>query len=139
MRKENEAIKKSSTLQIQELRRQLVTKKAFDEDESQREISRLKKELAFVNKQVYNQKRMAYDAQSSKENRDLNNIPSDNDNQLKVAQAMQDHKKVLESENENLRNRIGRMEQEREYDYNDRSMKGSALMQNYGEDMGGIA
>lgn len=41
---------------------------------------------------------------------------------------MQDHKKVLESENENLRNRIGRMEQEREYDYNDRSMKGSALM-----------
>lgn len=50
MRKENEAIKKSSTLQIQELRRQLVTKKAFDEDESQREISRLKKELAFVNK-----------------------------------------------------------------------------------------
>jgi len=78
MRKENEAIKKSGTLQIQELRRQLVTKKAFDEDESQREISRLKKELAFVNKQVYNQKRLAYDAQS-KENRDLN-IPSDNEN-----------------------------------------------------------
>jgi hypothetical protein len=58
MRKENEAIKKRSTLQVQELRRQLVTKKAFDEDESQREISRLKKELAFVNKQVYNAKRL---------------------------------------------------------------------------------
>lgn len=49
MRKENQAIKRKFTLQIQELRRQLVTKKAFDEDESQREISRLKKELQFVN------------------------------------------------------------------------------------------
>lgn len=47
MRKENEALKKMYTLQIQDLRRQLVTKKAFDEDESQREISRLKKELHF--------------------------------------------------------------------------------------------
>ena len=52
---------------------------------------------------------------------------------------MQDNKKVLESENENLRHRIGRLEQEREYEYNDRSQKGSALMQNYGEDMGGLA
>ena len=52
---------------------------------------------------------------------------------------MQDHKKVLESENENLRNRIGRLEQEREYEYNERSQKGSALMHNYGEDMGGLA
>jgi hypothetical protein len=34
MRKENEAIKKKYTLQIQDLRRQLVTKKSFDEDES---------------------------------------------------------------------------------------------------------
>jgi hypothetical protein len=48
MRKENESIKKKYSLQIQDLRRQLVTKKAFDEDESQREISRIKKELHFV-------------------------------------------------------------------------------------------
>jgi hypothetical protein len=34
MRKENEAIKRRLTLQVQDLRRQLVTKKAFDEDES---------------------------------------------------------------------------------------------------------
>lgn len=34
MRKEIEAIKTKYTLQIQDLRRQLVTKKAFDEDES---------------------------------------------------------------------------------------------------------
>lgn len=57
MRKENAAIKRKFTLQVQDLRRQLVTKKAFDEDASQREISRLKKELAFVQMQVYNNKR----------------------------------------------------------------------------------
>ena len=57
MRKENQAIKRKFTLQVQDLRRQLVTKKAFDEDESQREISRLKKELQFMNMQLYNNKR----------------------------------------------------------------------------------
>ena len=62
MRKEIEAIKTKYTLQIQDLRRQLVTKKAFDEDESQREISRLKKELQFVQMQVYNQKRKTFTA-----------------------------------------------------------------------------
>ena len=52
---------------------------------------------------------------------------------------MQDHKKVLQNENDNLRSRIGQMEQDREYDYNERSQKGSALMQNYGVDMEGLA
>ena len=56
MRKENEAIKTKYTLQVQDLRRQLVTKKAFDEDESQRDISRLKKEIQFLNMQIYNNK-----------------------------------------------------------------------------------
>jgi len=69
MRKENEAIKKKYTLQIQDLRRQLVTKKAFDEDESQREISRLKKELQFMEMQIYNAKRSK---QYGKENQDSN-------------------------------------------------------------------
>ena len=57
MRIENEAIKKKFTGQIQDLRRQLVTKKCFDEDDSQREISRLKKEMRFMEMQVYNHKR----------------------------------------------------------------------------------
>lgn len=57
MRIENEAIKKKLTGQIQDLRRQLVTKKCFDEDDSQREISRLKKEMRFMEMQVYNHKR----------------------------------------------------------------------------------
>ena len=34
MRKENAAVKRKFTLQVQDLRRQLVTKKAFDEDVS---------------------------------------------------------------------------------------------------------
>eukprot|EP00350_Pseudokeronopsis_sp_OXSARD2_P009714 CAMPEP_0170542586 /NCGR_PEP_ID=MMETSP0211-20121228/1966_1 /TAXON_ID=311385 /ORGANISM="Pseudokeronopsis sp., Strain OXSARD2" /LENGTH=57 /DNA_ID=CAMNT_0010845691 /DNA_START=1011 /DNA_END=1184 /DNA_ORIENTATION=+ len=52
MRKENEAIKKKFNFQIQDLRRQLVTKKAFDEESAQKEISRLKKELKFTQKQL---------------------------------------------------------------------------------------
>ena len=99
MRKENQAIKRKFTLQVQDLRRQLVTKKAFDEDESQREISRLKKELQFMQMQVYNQKRQAF----QNENQDQNNMPSGSQNQLKVAEAMQEQRRVLESENEGLK------------------------------------
>lgn len=78
MRKENEAIKTKYTLQIQDLRRQLVTKKAFDEDESQREISRLKKEIGFLNMQIYNTKRVkALQVQPSRENLNSNNVPSE--------------------------------------------------------------
>ena len=75
-----------------------MTKKAFDEDVSQREISRLKKELAFVNMQLYNNKRQEFQKEAA--------VPA-GDSQLKIAQAMQDQKKALESENENLRQRIG--------------------------------
>ena len=50
MRKENNAIKKRLTAQIQDLRRQIVTKQAFDKGELMQEIARTKKELAFANK-----------------------------------------------------------------------------------------
>lgn len=103
MRKENGAIKRKFTLQVQDLRRQLVTKKAFDEDISQREISRLKKELAFINMQLYNNKRQEFNKESA-------GPASSSDGQLKIAQAMQDQKKALESENTNLRQRIGQLE-----------------------------
>ena len=97
-----------------------MTKKAFDEDASQREISRLKKELAFVQMQVYNNKRL----QNS--NRDA--APSGD---MKMAQAMQDQKKALEAENESLRQRIGQLEIDQEVAYNDRSMKGQQIMGQY--------
>jgi len=50
MRKENDAIKKRLTAQIQDLRRQVVTKNCFDKGELMNEISRTKKELAFAHK-----------------------------------------------------------------------------------------
>ena len=56
MRKENDAIKKRLNAQIMDLRRQIVTKQAFDKGELMKEISRVKKELAFANKQLYNKK-----------------------------------------------------------------------------------
>lgn len=48
-----------------------MTKKCFDEDDSQREISRLKKELRFMEMQVYNQKRSAYVQSKEEKNRDI--------------------------------------------------------------------
>ena len=56
MRKENTAIKKRLTSQIQDLRRQIVTKQAYDKGELMSEIARTKKELAFANKQLYNKR-----------------------------------------------------------------------------------
>lgn len=50
MRKENDAIKKRLTSQIADLRRQVVTKQAFDKSELMNEISRTKKELHFTSK-----------------------------------------------------------------------------------------
>lgn len=91
MRKENEAIKTKYTLQVQDLRRQLVTKKAFDEDESQRDISRLKKEIQFLNMQIYNNKRTkALQGGYSKENLNQQNTSQGNSSQVK---------RELESEN----------------------------------------
>lgn len=43
MRQENDAIKKRLTLQIQDLRRQVVTKQAYDKGELMSEISQTKK------------------------------------------------------------------------------------------------
>ena len=50
MRKESDAVKRHYTCQVQDLRRQLVTKRAFDEEEAHKEITRLKKELQFMQK-----------------------------------------------------------------------------------------
>ena len=50
MRKESDAVKRKYSQQVQDLRRQLVTKRAFDEEEAHKEITRLKKELQFLQK-----------------------------------------------------------------------------------------
>ena len=66
MRKENEAIKKKLTGQIQDLRRQVVTKNAFDKGELHKEITTTKRELGFATKKLALQ-RMGKSA-SEKEN-----------------------------------------------------------------------
>lgn len=77
MRRENEAIKRKLTQQVQDLRRQLITKRAFDEEEAHREISRLKKELQFAQKHAANgkpSKKMLSNVSSHtsyKENKDI--------------------------------------------------------------------
>ena len=58
-------------------------------------------------------------------------MPNGSQNQLKVAEAMQEQRRVLESENENLKQRIDQLESEQ--DYNPRA---NAIMNNYGDDMG---
>jgi len=49
---------------------------------------------------------------------------------------MQDRERVLENEKDLLRNQMRQLEVEKEYEYNERSQKGNAIMDAY-EDMGG--
>jgi hypothetical protein len=71
----------------------LVTKKAFDEDESQREISRLKKELHFVEMQLFNSKRRNNYKEGAS-----SNMTADSSK----AQFKKDVRNELECENEQL-------------------------------------
>jgi hypothetical protein len=65
MRKENDAIKRKLTEQIQDLRRQLITKKAFDEEDAHKEITRLKRELQFAQKASQRKKSIVSSGHSS--------------------------------------------------------------------------
>jgi hypothetical protein len=56
MRAETDAIKRRLGAQIQDLRRQVVTKQAFDKGELMQEITRTKKQLSFANKQISNKR-----------------------------------------------------------------------------------
>jgi len=58
-------------------------------------------------------------------------MPSGSQNQLKVAEAMQEQRRVLESENENLKQRIDQLESENDY-----NPRGGAIMNNYVDEMG---
>ena len=56
-------------------------------------------------KQLYNQKRQAFAGQPNESVQ-----PDAGENQMKVATAMQDQRRALESENSNLRSRLQGME-----------------------------
>ena len=85
MRKESQAIKRKFTLQVQDLRRQLVTKKAFDEDASAKEITRLKKEIAFLNASVYNARRASGMTNTATKEKEKSNTQSGRNSRMPMA------------------------------------------------------
>ena len=99
MRKENDAIKKRLTAQIQDLRRQVVTKQAFDKGELMQEISRTKKELAFANKQIYNKRVQAEGAGPTNQSSQPA-ISGELENSMKLVETINMQKRELETENE---------------------------------------
>lgn len=87
MRKENTAIKKRLTSQIMDLKRQIVTKQAFDKGELIDEIQRIKKELAFANKQLYNKRVNAEGAGNAANAANANNN-TELDNSMKLVETI---------------------------------------------------
>lgn len=101
MRKEADATKKHFTAMVQDLRRQLVTKRAYDEEEAHKEITRLKKELHFLQKTNANKKNKSGDhlQQQTKENT--------------AANAFKRPEADKRSEATELRNKITQLERQR--------------------------
>ena len=117
MRKENTAIKKRLTSQNQDLKRQIVTKQAFDKGELMQEIARTKKELAFANKQLYNkrvQQEGAGGATQSVSAANPQTFSNELENSMKLVETINNQKRVLETENEELKSRISEMLNERQ-------------------------
>lgn len=107
MRKETDAIKKRLTDQIQDLRRQVVTKQAFDKSELMKEISRTKKELAYATQQLHHTKASAFGDNRSTKADEL-------EKSIKVVETIGIQKRVLEEENEELRSKISELMAERD-------------------------
>ncbi len=114
MREETEAIRKKLGAQIQDLRRQVVTKQAFDKGELMNEISRTRKELSFASKQLAARKRPA--TGPGKENKAGEGGPGceELERSIKMVETIGIQKKVVERENEELRSRISALEQSRQ-------------------------
>ena len=112
MRKENDAIKKRLNSQIQDLRRQIVTKQAFDKSELINEISRAKKELAFANRKIEhhrNSEGPGTGGMSVHGNHDADDIQ----NSIKLIETINIQKKMLEEENEDLKSRVDELMNDR--------------------------
>ena len=108
MRTEQEAQRKKLTAQIQDLRRQVVTKQAFDKGELMQEITRTKRQLGFTEKQLYNKKRIGGGGLSDgKENNAERQFTVDEiENSIRMVETIGIQKKALQSENDELRYRI---------------------------------
>lgn len=112
MRSEQEAQRKKLTAQIQDLRRQVVTKQAFDKGELMQEITRTKRQLGFAEKQLYNKKRigggsMSGGKENSSADRQGQQFTADEvENSIRMVETIGIQKKALQSENDELRSRI---------------------------------
>ena len=104
MRKENEAIKKKLTGQIQDLRRQVVTKQAFDKGELQKEITTTKRELSFASKKLAYQ-RMGKSASQTDTGQNV-----ELERSIRVLETVQVAKLALEDQNESLKRRVEYLE-----------------------------
>lgn len=111
MRKEHDAIRKRLTTQIGDLKRQVVTKQAYDKGELMSEISRTKKELAFANKQLHNSRATNFGDEKAMEARHQDEI----ERSIKVVETVSIQKKMLEDENEELKSRISELMAERDH------------------------
>ena len=110
MRKEVDAVKKRLTTQIADLKRQVVTKQAFDKEELMKEITRTKKELAFASKQLANTKVSGFADEKAIQDRYHDELA----NSIKIVETVGIQKKALEDENEELKSRISELIHERE-------------------------
>lgn len=97
MRTELEAQRKKLTAQIQDLRRQVVTKQAFDKGELMQEITRTKRQLGFAEKQLYNKNRIGGGGSSGgKENNADRQFSADEiENSIRMVETIGIQKKAL--------------------------------------------
>ena len=86
-----------------------MTKQAFDKGELIDEIQRVKKELAFANKQLYNRR---VNAEGAGNGGKAANDASGNielENSMKLVETITMQKRLLENENVELKSRISEM------------------------------
>lgn len=114
MRAETDAIKRRMGAQIQDLRRQVVTKQAFDKGELLAEITRTKKQLSFTSKQLQTKKRpqAAPGKENTRGSSDQAGV-EELERSIRMVETIGIQKRALEGENEELRSRIEVLEHSR--------------------------
>lgn len=112
----------------------MVTKKAFDEDESQREISRLKKELQFVKMQMYNSKRQG--VKTGGGSKEDFNLPTSHSQYMKQTTATIEQKDQMENDGDDLHLKIDHMDDQ------SKSMRAAGapggMASSYRDELGGM-
>ena len=116
MRQEVEAQKTKMSQQIQDLRRQIVTKNAYDKGELIQEITRTKHQLSLAEKKLHNQKRVG-GGNAGKENvQDSTQIisPEDAERSIRLAAQMEEKVRQVTLQNETLKAKLAHYEHQDE-------------------------